>query len=276
MQSAPVESILPEVVEDCMPLNEADRSWVRERIGEAQRRQGWGKLTGFIKDWSGAGGVVAIILFALLQWGGYTEFKTRTGLRLDGIEGHLDKIDTTLLELRAAQAPDDVLHEVNGLDQAKFAKSIPALHVAVERPASRGKANRPLLSGIAEKLSKTNPATPEYWPTVLQFLQFASAGLAPTNVPPPNTPPILRSSNTRLAGNSFTGVTVLLDGGELLGTRFENCRVIFTDTPVTMRDVTFANSVFEFPVSSVPPPYIQRASKLLLASDLKTASIPNL
>jgi hypothetical protein len=137
--------------------------------------------------------------------------------------------------------------------------------------------NQPLLSGISEKLSKVDSSTPDYWPTVLQFLQFATAELAPTNVPAPGTLPTLRtSSGNFFANNVFSGVTVVLDGGTLLGNRFDHCRIIFTDTPVNMTNVMFVNSVFEFPVSSVPSPYIQQASKALLASDLKTASIPKL
>ena len=52
--------------------------------------------------------------------------------------------------------------------------------------------------------------------------------------------------------------------------------MILPDTPVKMTSVTFVNFVFEFPVSSWPSPYIQRVVKLLLASNLKTTSIPNL
>ncbi len=210
--------------------------------------------------------------------GNYTEFRTHTGDPLDVIGTRLDKIDKGILELRASQSPNAVLHEINGMNQTKFSASLPALQSAIQKPIPEIATSQPLLDGIAEKLLKTNSSAPNYWPTVLQFLQFASAGLAPANVPPPDSKPTIRTSgiSNLFANNVFSRVTVILDGGLLIGNRFENCRVIFTDTPVQMTNVTFVNSIFEFPISSEPPPYIQKAGKLLLASDLKTASIPNL
>jgi hypothetical protein len=267
----------PPQLEDDMPLNAIDKVWVQQEITVSHKRVGIGKLTGAIKDWGGTGAAVAIIIFFVSQWGNYTEFRTHTGDRLDVIGTRLDKIDAGILELRAFQSPNAVLHEINGMDQPKFIAALPALQTAVQKPIPGNTASQPLLGGIAEKLLKTNPSAPNYWPTVLQFLQFASAGLAPANVPPPGTPPILRtSSGNWYANNTFSGVTVVLDGGMLIGNHFDHCRVIFTDTPVKMTNVVFANSVFEFPVSSIPSPYIQRAGKLFLASDLRTTSIPNL
>jgi hypothetical protein len=43
-----------------MPLNEADRAWIRQEIQSAHKRLGIGKLTGFIKDWSGTGAAAAV------------------------------------------------------------------------------------------------------------------------------------------------------------------------------------------------------------------------
>jgi hypothetical protein len=267
----------PSPLEDDMPLNAPDKAWVQQEIAASHKRSGFGKLTGAIKDWGGTGAAIAIIIFFLTQWGNYTEFRTRTGDRLDGTEKRLEKIEAGILELRAFQSPEAVLHEINGLEPATFNRALQALRTAVQKPIEANKISQPLLLGIAGKLSKTNPSTPGYWPTVLEFLQFASAGLAPANVPPSgSTPAVKSSSGLRMNYDTFAGVTVLLDGGSLSNSRFDSCRVIFTSTPVTMKNVTFVNSVFEFPVSSAPSPYIQQASKLLLASDLKTTSIPNL
>lgn len=271
----------PEIDTD-MALNEQDRAWIRETIRASiqstdSHRSGLQRFFRGLREWGGVGAAVAVLLFAATQWGGYIEFKTKTNDRLDGIEGRLGKVETGIGEIRAAQAPDKVLHEINGLDQKAFAKSLPILRVASEQSAKEAKPSQPLLGGIADKLSKTSPSTPDYWPTVLQFLQFASAGLAPANVPAPGTLPILRTSTRSIyAHNAFSGVTVILDGGTLVGNHFDRCRVIFTDAPVKMTNVEFTNSVFEFPISSARSPYVQRASKLLLASDLKTAKIPSL
>jgi hypothetical protein len=263
------------IAED-MPLNETDKAWVREHVRNVLQRHSWGKLTGFIKDWSGLGAVVAVVLFVALQWSGYTEFKTHTGDTLIDIGNHLDKIDSDLLEIKASQSPLSALHELNGLTQRKFAKSLPALLAASQRPLLNQKISQPLLEGIAQKLQATNPASPDYWPAVLQFLQFATAGLAPPGVPAPGVGLMLISNGRTLTGTGFRGVTVKLDGGEVRNAIFDHCRVIFTDNPVKMSNVQFINSVFEFPISSAPSPYIQQASKLLLASNLKSSSISKL
>jgi hypothetical protein len=283
MQSVVVDFPIPgPAIDTDMALNEQDRAWIRETIRESiqnadSHRSGLQRFFRGLREWGGVGAAVAVLLFAATQWGGYIEFKTKTSDRLDGIEGRLGKVETGIGEIRAAQTPDKVLHEINGLDQKAFAKSLPILRVVSEQSATEAKPSQPLLGGIADKLSKTSPSTPEYWPTVLQFLQFASAGLAPANVPPPGTPPILKTSSGGIyANNRFEGVTVVLNGGTIEGNVFDHCRVIFTDTPVKMTHITFINSAFEFPVSSAPSLYIQEASKLLLASDLKTASIPAL
>ncbi len=73
-------------IENDMPLNETDKTWIRQEIQNALKRQGRGKVIGFIKDWSGIGGCVAILIFILLQWTAYVEFRTQTNDRLGVIE----------------------------------------------------------------------------------------------------------------------------------------------------------------------------------------------
>jgi hypothetical protein len=134
------------------------------------------------------------------------------------------------------------------------------------------------IKGVQEKLLDVSQDTPDYWPTVLQFLRFASAGLASKSVPASDRPIAFKSSGTTnlVDHNSFSGMVVLLDGGLIEDDVFENCRVIFTETPVHLRNVVFVNSVFEFRVSiTPPPPYIQQASKILLASKLDSVSFSN-
>jgi hypothetical protein len=90
-----------------MPLNETDKAWTRQETQAAHKREGWGKLTGFLKDWSGFGGCIAIALFLTLQWGGYVEFRTNTKDRLDTLEQkdipalskRLDRIESNLQDL---------------------------------------------------------------------------------------------------------------------------------------------------------------------------------
>ena len=77
---------LPLDSEDDMPLNETDKAWIRQEIQSAHKRRGFGKFTGFIKDWGGTSAAGAIVILAFTQWGAYVEFRTHTGDRLDTIE----------------------------------------------------------------------------------------------------------------------------------------------------------------------------------------------
>jgi len=78
-----------------MPLNETDKAWVRENVKAAHERNGWGKLTGAIKDWSGAGAAIAILILGVTQWTAYIEFRTQTNDRLSIIE---KKVTTSELQ----------------------------------------------------------------------------------------------------------------------------------------------------------------------------------
>jgi hypothetical protein len=120
-----MQSVIPGQDID-MPLNDADRAWVREAIRTAHERRGLGKLTGAVKDWGGTGAAVAILIFFILQWGGYVEFKTATNLKLDHIYKVLDAIQEkqNLTEITArvasiqAQGGIPPQHVVKELDTA--------------------------------------------------------------------------------------------------------------------------------------------------------------
>lgn len=273
--------ILP--AEENMDLRKEQQAWVNEQIRvavDALKPKGWKKAVFLLRELGPLATIVAVFMTLLAITCGAiyqsvvhvtseTEFRTHTA-------DTLVQIQATLRELQASQSPKRVIQEIARLDTKQFSRNLTALQKAAEQPIEKAAASIGNIQEIAQKLRDTNESSPDYWPAVLQFISFASAGLAPANVPPPNTPPILKSSNLMLANNHFSGMTVELNGGLLDGDVFENCRVIFTDTPVTMKNVVFVNSVFEFPISSVPSLYIQQASKLLLASDLKSAHIPSL
>jgi hypothetical protein len=198
----------------------------------------------------------------------------QTSLSTD--EGRINTLEVTIknanLKQEAATNPDAALREITKLPQAEFAGALPALRVISEQSVQKVNPSRATLEKIAQKLRDTDKSSPEYWPTVLQFLQFASTGLAPTNVPPPKPNPDLKSSGHISGAFTIKNLVVELDGGTLSDANFENCRVIFTEIPVQMTNVTFVNSVFELPISTSPPPFIQKATKVLLASDLRTVS----
>jgi len=119
----------------------------------------------------------------------------------------------------------------------------------------------------------TTPETsPDYWPTVLQFIQFASSARTVSADVPPAGPPDVVLSNVRCTHVVHCIVAshrrILLDGGDIPGSRFEKCRIIFTQNPVKMRDVQFINCLFEMPVTNNPTPYLKDAARQLLASNL--------
>jgi len=169
-----------------------------------------------------------------------------------------------------------VLKRNSSVNQDEFNKSLPALREAVE-VATQTKAIVPneTLQQIAQKLRQASESSPDYWPTVLQFIQFASAGLSP-DVPPPGKPN-LELHSTAIRGRNIFGTIknriVLLDGGELVDQRFENSRIIFTEQPVRMQNVEFVNCVFEMPSVESPIPYLKQVSQELLASNLNSVRI---
>ena len=270
--------------EEEMKLRNEDKVWlvgivhdeVRAAVQDYLAPRGWKKFTRWLREW----GLVAVIptmmlgLLTLVFAAGYyafsrvrqeAEFEATTKQRLDSIE-------KTLTGLRAVED----LKAITKLDQQTFAKSLPALRKIMQQPASEVKPPQETIREIADKLRSTNPESEAYWPTVLQFLNFASAGLS-ADVPPPRTPNIFIARNI---GNFSAGLVrrqvVLLDGGELVDSRFENSRIIFTNNAVRFRNVTFVNCVFQIPVVNSPNDYLKKASQVLLASDLKSASFTSL
>jgi hypothetical protein len=81
-----------------MPLNEPDRSWVREQIRDSQQAEN--KVAKFFKHWLPlliAGGGV---LWFLNGWSGYVTFRTNTGDRLGVIEKSSETTTSEIKDLR--------------------------------------------------------------------------------------------------------------------------------------------------------------------------------
>lgn len=272
--------------EECMPLRKDQQDFIREEVKaqiagavDSFKPHGWRKVTHFLREWGIAGAIItasiamlAVTLGALYQSFSHvreeTAFRVRTSDRLENIEA-------ILRELRASQSPAPVLKELSGLAPQQFAKSLSALRRVGEQPVTAVNPTPAELHELAQKLLNTPETTPDYWPTVLQFIQFASAGLSP-DVPPPGPPNVIISHNKGLGFGPFSHSIVLLDGGELVNTRFEHSRIIFTNDPVQMKNVVFVDCIFVLPVSNKPNPYLQRAARTLLASTLNSAVISDL
>jgi len=266
-----------------MPLNETDKAWVREEI---RKTSGRGVLA-TIREWASLAGGVAVIIFVVTQWGEYKEFKGNTqrseqeadqkfdayDKRLDKIDAHLAEIDAKLEKLLVRGFPGKTFQEINTLDRKDFARALLQLSGLLLKPQAHENVAPAVLRGIAQKLQNTDPTVPDYWPTALRFIQFATSGLSP-DVPPPGSPVYLRvGAGAFDLSVHVSHVVVKLDGGgSLKDSTFSNSRIIFTDRPVGLKNVTFINCVFEMPDLKEPNLYLEKATQTILASDLKSVS----
>jgi hypothetical protein len=143
-----------------MPLNETDKAWIRQEIQAAHRRHGLGKLTGFIRDWSGAGGCIAILIFFLTQWSAYIVFRTNTQDRLAEIEKTLAPV---------------ALQNHASLPQSQFETVLPDLKSAITAARERKvKVSPKVLDDLQSKLLTSSANAPAFWPTVAEFIDYRS------------------------------------------------------------------------------------------------------
>ncbi len=243
---------------------------IRELVGAA------GALTLVLAHW---GIVVTLWIFASNRVDQNARFQAhsedlqkQTADRLDNIEGSVK----ALQNLIAKQAPEKTLKAVASLPQSDFNRTLPTLRSLAEQPLPQTKATAAVIHEISYKLRVANQNSAEYWPTVLQFIQFASSVLAPpTGVPPHGEPTSEISKNTGIRIRiRLKGQVVLLDGGDLGDdVQFQNCRIIFTDHPVRMRGVKFISCIFEMPPLASPTPYIESVARTLLASNFESVEM---
>jgi hypothetical protein len=169
------------------------------------------------------------------------------------------------------------LKEISRLDQKMFEHSLRPLRQGLEQ-ADPAAADQETVRAIFGKLRETDDSAQDYWPTLLRFLHFESARTAP-NAPPPGQQ--ARSLTDILSVGIMRGIhpkgkTILFDGGSFGNSDFTECRIIFTQTPVEMHHVDFKDCAFDFPTTDTPSLYLRKLSWMLLSSDLRSVSIPNL
>ena len=177
-----------------------------------------------------------------------------------------------------ASLPPLTLEQISSLDQKTFEHSLRQLRQAMEQPSLNVAADQEVLTALAGRLRQCSESTPDYWPTVLRFIPFASSRLAP-NAPPPGQQPRVLSdilSVGLMRGIREEGKTILLDDGYLGNGEFRNCRIIFTPNPVRLTNAVFRYCVFEIPTTDPPTPYIKKVSQILLSSNLTSVSIATL
>jgi hypothetical protein len=170
------------------------------------------------------------------------------------------------------------LQQISHLDQNGFEQSLPQLRQAMEHPDPKVVADPETLAAIAGKLRRAGESTPDYWPTVLRFIPFASSRTA-KNAPPPGQQPRVLSdilSVGLMRGVREVDKTILLDEGYLGNGEFTNCRIIFTQNPVRLANAHFRNCAFEIPTTDPPTAFIKKVSQLLLSANISSVSIPSL
>jgi len=178
----------------------------------------------------------------------------------------------------AANLPPLTLQQMSSLDQKTFEHSLPQLREAMERTSPQPGADRETVTAIAAKLRQTGESAPDYWPTALRFITFASSQMAPDAPPPGQKPRGLSDvlSVGLMRGIREKNITMLFDEGDLGNGEFTNCRIIFTLNPVRLTHVQFSHCAFELPTADPPSPYIKALCRILLSSNLESIAIASL
>jgi hypothetical protein len=140
-----------------MALNEADKKWLRETFQPVRKS----RIANLIKEWGSPAVAVVILIFALTEWGTYIEFRTHTNDRLGIIE---TKLTTSELRNQAS------------LPQPAFEKALPDIRSAVAA-ARKDQISVPpsVIEGLNSKLLASNSSSPDFWPTVSEFVSYRSA-----------------------------------------------------------------------------------------------------
>jgi hypothetical protein len=183
--------------------------------------------------------------------------------------------------IRETRSPGRTLQRLASLDPQQLEASLPVLRLISKQPVSKVSPNPAELRKITETLSKMNPSAPDYWPTVLTYIEFASTHYAP-NAPRSGGLVLKLRNNIIGSNNGTTGIhfprhsTVEIDGDMLTNETFIDSRIIFTGTPSTLINVKFINCVFEFRTADRPNQFMKGAARQLLASGIQTANIERL
>jgi hypothetical protein len=199
------------------------------------------KLLQLLKEWSVVSAMIGALAFAGVVWS-------------------------------AAASGPEVLSELAQMAPEEFAQNLPALRKAAEHTLANAALSPATLLELSGKLKATDSSAPDYWPTVLQFIQFASRGVNPTVQAGLRRIAIGNNGGFPRFGTIADG-EVTLDGGELGRTRFEKSKIIFTEHEVKMRDVSFEDCVFEFPSTELPNPYLRSLGHAILEAGIKNVVI---
>lgn len=259
-----------------MSLNNNDRNWINDRIQaatEAQTKKVDDRIDSFskkghpavkvLKEW-GVLGVAIVGLFSYLTTD--IAFRTHTNDRLDTIESNLRIV-------QASSAPRSVLTQLADLPPKALSKNLSALRKVAEQPVSSVRPTPAELNSVRKNLLQVKDSAPDYWPALLQYVQFASR--ASSQAPPPGGF-ISEVSNIHSNGPGGIGfpenATIQLSG-VIEGVVFRNDRIIITPNTV-LRNVRFINCAFEFGGGvEDAPSSVKDTGHMLLASGFENAYI---
>ena len=191
------------------------------------------------------------------------------------MKAEIEGIKEDLRSMRAQATLNNLAEE----NPTKLAHSLHALRSAVQLPSTKVAVNSKTLLTISKNLSLVPESSEEYWPTVLQFIRFASSVMIPpSDVPPPGAPYSYIGRfhcglGTKICMN-LSHLAIILDGGEAPNSIFDHCRIKFTENSVRLEGSQFIDCVFEMPVLDNPNPYLKNAAQILLASNLTSVKIP--
>jgi len=282
------------ILEDTMPLNETDKAWIRQEIRIAHERRGWGRLTGFVKDWGGTGAAIAILLFALTKWEAYVEFRTNTNNRLSSIE-------KTLVDIQGSLAKQNLVNHA-ALPLADFKATLPDLgsSIAVARK-QKIKISSQVVNDLSKQLNATETGASEFWPTAAEFISYRSAlthedlfkladslprcvdtephpatTAAAINKPGLQSFPVnpAHYDNCRIQLDSLEEDVLLSHWAQtvpsVISLVFNHCLVIYKGGVVQLRfnsPIVFQNCLWELVVSETPPISGQEVTEKLLGSN---------
>jgi hypothetical protein len=246
-----------------MALTAADKTWIKELI-ETDNSKGNRSLR-WLKDWGLLTLTVGYLITVLFVG---VRFYTHTNDRLDVIEGKLR-------DMQAPLAPKKVMDELSLLTPRSLSRNLPALRKVAEQPTAKVTPTSLQISVISKNLLKVNSSVPDYWPTLLQFVEFAS-NASSSQAPAPGSDHVSKVSDIHsqgIGGIRFADKTTYELSGVIEGVAFRDDRIILTPGTV-LRNVRFVNCAFEFAGGvDDAPKGLRDAGQMLLASGLENAYV---
>ncbi len=245
-----------------MSLNNTDKAWITLEIQNALQRKGWGKLTGFIKDWSGTSAAVGILIFLATQWGGYIDFRAQATLKLGNIEEKLAKIerDSARLNETFGNLIKQNISDKAGLPQNEFDQKLDSIAGDLHSAARQGvPLDLVAVKTISKKLEKSPTETPGYWPTsgalvsvqseIGKSVDSISRALSLPDCPRPQGGPNFVGLH-QVASNC----AIVLDGWKYTNSIFKDVVVRYRGGDLVLQDTRFINCIFiiELPANPVP------------------------